>query len=369
MNKIVHILLFTLIFSFGSLKGQNSSKAYKLDTLSIQKNVEVIGLPVVFYTPETKFGFGGGAQLFFHRQLNIFNSRLSSLLITAIYTSEKQLILDARPQFYFYEGKVYLDGLFKYKVYPNSFWGIGINAPEENLERYNMRSFEITAALLYRLPPSLNFGFEYQYKKHTMLEVEESGMLATNEINGSDGALTSGISFVFNFDNRDNVFSTVRGAYAQLFAGFSNRVFGATHSYSKYRLDVRKYFVLARINTLALQVYLEDTYGDVPFQSMGWLGGGEKMRGFFRGRYMDKHMYTVQAEYRIRFHPRWIVSAFGAIGSVGGVPSDLFIKTYSSYGGGIRFKPLKSNPTFLRLDFGINNHGGTGIYFGVNEAF
>ena len=34
-----------------------------------------------------------------------------------------------------------------------------------------------------------------------------------------------------------------------------------------------------------------------------------------------------------------------------------------------RFQPLKSNPTLLRFDFGVNQYGDTGIYFGVNEVF
>ena len=30
---------------------------------------------------------------------------------------------------------------------------------------------------------------------------------------------------------------------------------------------------------------------------------------------------------------------------------------------------VKSNPTLVRLDFGIGKDGQSGIYFGVNEAF
>ena len=32
---------------------------FQTDTLSFQKKLQVVGIPVVFYTPETSFGLGG----------------------------------------------------------------------------------------------------------------------------------------------------------------------------------------------------------------------------------------------------------------------------------------------------------------------
>jgi hypothetical protein len=122
-------------------------------------------------------------------------------------------------------------------------------------------------------------------------------------------------------------------------------------------------------NTFAIQFYGESTYGDVPFQSLAWLGGGEKMRGYFNGRYMDKSMYVLQGEYRERFHPRWTAAGFGAIGEVADFPLSFFENPKVSFGGGMRFKMLKNNPTVLRFDIGFDKNGRNGLYFGVNEAF
>ena len=155
----------------------------------------------------------------------------------------------------------------------------------------------------------------------------------------------------------------------QLKAGFSSKVIGATHSYNKYIIDLRKYFPIGEVSVLAAQIYLESSYGDVPFQTMAWLGGGEKTRGYFRGRFIDRNMYAIQAEYRNRFHKRWEFTFFISVGEVARLPLEYFNSIKYSLGGGMRFQILKSNPTLLRLDFGLGRNGNSGIYFGVNEAF
>jgi len=359
-----------MIVSFFRSSSQDSNQEfYRSDTLKIKKKVQFIVLPVIFYTPETQFGFGGGLQTFFFNQTNIYNARESNIMLTAIYTTEKQFILDVIPKIYFNLGNLFLDGLFKYKVFPNSFWGIGNNTPEDNLERYNMRSTIFKVALLQRLPPDLNFGFEYRYEKHTMLELDSAGQLISEDIPGSSGATINGLSFVFNLDSRDNVFSSVKGSFMQLTAGFSAKAIGASHSYNKYIIDLRKYFPIREKSSIATQFYFESTFGDIPFQTKAYLGGGERMRGFFRGRYIDDHMYVVQAEYRNRFAKRWIVAGFGALGEVASRPREFISDVKYSLGGGIRFQIIKSNPTLLRLDVGFGKGGNSGVYFGVNEAF
>ncbi len=370
MNKgRIHITILLILLSLTAHPQEYTERLIQLDTLVIKKKVQLVGIPVAFYTPETEFGFGAGAQFFLLNQTNIYNSRLSNILATAIYTTKEQLILDVRPQVYFNAGDLFLDGILKYQVYPNLFWGVGRNTPDSNREQYNMKTFQLSAALLKRLPPSLNFGFEYNFENYDMLEVEEDGLLDRGDIPGSEGATISGLSFVFNLDDRDDISSAVRGNLIQLKAGFSSHVFGATYSFNRYVIDLRKYLNFIGRNTLAMQVYIQSNYGDVPFQSLAWLGGGEKMRGYFRGRYMDKHMYVLQSEYRWRFHKRFTQTGFVSLGEVSGSAGAFLRSPLISTGGGLRFKVLKDKSTIVRLDIGIGQSGNSGFYFGVNEAF
>jgi outer membrane protein assembly factor BamA len=369
MIRYFIILFALLLLSENVLAQEDKEHVFHSDTIRVNKRVQVLGLPVVFYTPESSFGVGGGLQLFFPNQNSRYNKRISNIFSTVIYTVNKQLSVNVIPQLYLFEGKMFLEGDFLYKIYPNSFWGVGSNMPDSNLEKYNMETFSLRIALLNRIPPSLNFGFEYQFEDHKMLEVAEGGLLDTAQISGSDGARTSGLSFVLNYDDRDNIYSPVSGNYLIFKGGFSSKTFGATYAYNRYLIDLRKYVIMAGKHTLALQVYLNATAGDVPFQSMAWLGGPERNRGYFKGRYMDKSYLLFQAETRWRIHSRIHLNAFASLGQVAEISEDLFIYPKFSGGVGLRYRLLKSNPTLIRVDFGVTQYGDTGIYFGVNEAF
>lgn len=345
--------------------------SYKyVDTLGKQKRVEFVVLPIAFYTPETDFGLGGGAQFFFKDLVDVPFRRESNILVTAIYTTKKQLIVEAYPKLYLADGKRYIDALFRYKVFPNSFWGIGNNTPDSAKESYNMRSVQVKVDLLERtFDETVRFGFEYYYDKHVMLELQEEGILEGGEVPGYDGAVVTGLGLIFSLDSRDNVYSSKTGWYFQFKGRFSSKLFGATHSYNKFEIDLRKYIVFNERHVLAGQLYTHSNLGDVPFQDMAWFGGGERGRGYFRGRYIDKLMYSAQVEYRFHISPRWIAAAFVSGGNVATTGTQYFGEFHPSAGGGVRFQIKKNNPTLVRLDIGIGRAGNSGVYFGVNEAF
>ena len=154
MNRYFYKILFILGFVLSNpLIAQDEDKPFiQSDTITVISKTQIIGLPIIFYTPETTFGFGGGVQFIFGDMKNIFNSRLSDMMVTAVYTAKNQLLIDARPKIHIYEGQFYLEGIFRYKLFPNSFWGIGNRTLDENIEQYNMQSTEVHALLLKRIP-------------------------------------------------------------------------------------------------------------------------------------------------------------------------------------------------------------------------
>jgi hypothetical protein len=370
MKKSLLILLFTCLFVQNSW-AQDPSNVIKTDTLGKSKNYQFLAIPIVFYTPETSFGFGGGAQVFLLKKKNEFNKRVSNIFFDMIFTSEKQFIIDVLPQIYFGKGNYYLDMSYKYKIFPNNFWGIGNNTPNSNEEPYDMTSQLINISFLKRLPPNLNFGFEVFYQNYDVTKVEEGGMLASGDIVGSDGAIVSGFGVTFNLDTRDNISSPFSGHLLKINAKFSSELFGATQGFNTYIADLRTYNKLGKRSIIALQFYYMGNYGILPFQAMAAYGGGTTARGYYQGRYIDNNMYVAQAEYRYRFVPRWELAAFGLFGEVAATSKELF--NFSgmkpSTGGGIRFKILKDQDTWVRADVGIGIDGSHGFSFGINEAF
>ncbi len=369
MKKYVAILLLAG-FSVLLVSGQEKEPAIlQTDTLTVLKRTDIVGIPVLFYTPETSFGFGTGVQFVFNNLINVFNSRLSDMMVTAVYTTKKQFLLDARPQIHIYDGQFYIDGVFQYRIFPNLFWGIGNHTVEKEQEEYSMETIKFEATILNRIPPSLNFGFEYNFEHHIIVNKEQEGAIKNGNIPGASGARISSLSMVYNFDNRDNVYSPFCGNYFQMKAGFSSWVLGGTFSYNKYILDLRKYFPVTRNSVLACQHYMELTFGDAPFQAKPWLGGGERNRGYYKGRYIDDQYYTIQTEFRWRFLPRWIMVAFACGGEVADLPGNLYDDIKTSFGGGVRYKISKKSPALVRFDYGYGGDGNYGFYFGINEAF
>jgi outer membrane protein assembly factor BamA len=178
-----------------------------------------------------------------------------------------------------------------------------------------------------------------------------------------------GLGVVFNVDTRDNYFSPLKGGLYQFQTNFTSKVMGSTHSFNNYQLDFRKYFPILNRHVLAVQFYSRLTFGDSPFQARAVYGGADVARGYFRGRFIDDHLYVIQAEYRLPVAKRWELAAFVLTGNVGNATDGFNSPNKSSIGAGPRYFISKNNRSCLRLDIGVNSYGGTGIYFGVNEAF
>ena len=108
-----YLLILILFFLIQHSWAQNPKDVIKGDTLIKSKKYQFIGIPIIFYTPETSFGFGVGGQVFLLKSKNIYNDRVSNIFFDAIFTSNKQFIFDFLPQIYFGKGDYYLDVNFK----------------------------------------------------------------------------------------------------------------------------------------------------------------------------------------------------------------------------------------------------------------
>jgi hypothetical protein len=87
------------------------------------------------------------------------------------------------------------------------------------------------------------------------------------------------------------------------------------------------------------------------------------------GRYRDKHLVAVQAEYRIPIYKRIGMVVFGGLGEVAPNFSQFsFYGLKPSFGSGLRIALKQKEKLNLRLDYGIGYHS-TAAYVIVTEAF
>ena len=135
-------------------------------------------------------------------------------------------------------------------------------------------------------------------------------------------------------------------------------------------MDARKYFSFNK-KVLALQGYYSGNFGDeIPIRSIATLGGSNRMRGYYEGRYRDKQVFVFQSEVRLPVYKRFGAVVFGSLGDVGKTINDFSLSDLKySYGGGLRFAVNKTEKLNIRIDYGIAGNGSSGLYFQLGEAF
>jgi len=350
--------LFASDFEFLQLERDSSKK----------KNYKLIALPLIAFTPETNWIFGGAGTLSFRFKGETPESRPSQILAGGAYTLKKQILSYLNYQLFFKQERYKLYGEFGYYLYTYPYFGVG-NELESEVENFEALYPRVRVNALYLVRPKLYAGLRYWLDDYKITDTESGGLLESSDVLGVDGGLLSGLGLVFNYDSRDNIFSPSKGAYAELVLFNNDKSLGSDFSFTKYTLDASIYLTNKWKHTLAVNSYNEFTFGEVPFNQMALLGGTKRMRGYIEGRFRDKQMLILQAEYRIPLFWRMGAVVFGGTGRVGEKVSDLSLDAlHYNYGGGIRFMLDEKEKLNLRLDVGVGEDN-LGFYLTFGEAF
>lgn len=328
-------------------------------------------LPVLFNMPETRWGGGVGGLLTYRPAGSREGDRPSLLYFYAIYTQRRQFSTKWEPEAYFDSEKSLVKAKFQFERYPEKTWGLGNNAAAEREEDFTPRTFVLEVSFQRKLWPGkdLYAGPLYQLESYEVLASEPGGLLDTAALPGARGATSSGAGFLLNWDTRDNVFFPGRGRYWQAAAVWNHRLLGSRFRHAALKLDLRQYVPVFASHVLALQALYQAALGEPPFKSLPKLGGDSLLRGYYSGRYRDRHLLALQAEYRLSLWWRFGAAAFAGLGQVAEHPGRFGLKTMKlSAGFGLRFKIAPGEGTNLRLDCAWGE-GTSGLYFTASEAF
>src|SRR5882724_7401780 len=96
-----------------------------MDSVKPSKRYLISGLPVVFYTPETRFGFGATGIYIFNFKKDSINAPRSSINLGFAYTQNNQALFYL-PFNLFIKNRAYqLYGELGYNKYNFNFYGVG----------------------------------------------------------------------------------------------------------------------------------------------------------------------------------------------------------------------------------------------------
>ncbi len=369
--------IFIIFFSIFSINlshaqvGQNlidSLLVKQIDSIKTKK-VTFNGYPYAFYTPETEAAFGGGRIFLFYTK-NTDDLRPSKIGFGAHYTTNKQYKFTLNSSIYFNSNNLVIKMPLSFGYTLDKFWGVGNSTLDTGTEGYFREDFNVQ--LEVQVPPLLFFadrtGFILEYSNTQIVDVKENEFLINQTVEGFKGGELFGIGFNLVWDGRDNIFYPTSGHYQYIksiiYTDPSDYIF------TSIEIDVRYYKKLFKNQVLATNLYFNSVSSNAPFYKLPALGGQNRMRGYFEGRYRDRTYVMLQTEYRQYFSKRFGFVAFAGLGDVGSEITSLKFKEFKySFGGGLRYLFNKKENVNLRVDIGIGKDGNTGIYFGIEEAF
>lgn len=354
-------LTWGLFVSQGKAQGIASQASDSTDYI---KSSWVV-LPSLFYSPKTKLGGGGSVRYFPKR---FAGERPSSVSAAVVYTAKKQLILSLIPDLFFDHGKRRFFASALYLNFPDTFYGIGNDAPLGDSEGYTAKTSSLLLSGEQEVRPNLSLGLLTWLRFEKISETESTGLLFDGSLTGSTRGTAAGAGLFFRWDTRDNYFYTGKGLYVRSSWMLFGSALGGDFRFSRAALDVRRFTSFGWRHIVALRAYTQAVEGNAPFQLLPQVGGRELMRGYPEGRYRDKVMAVLQAEYRLVV---WGPVGFVLFGSAGDLQ-----RRYSALGSeklifaggpGLRLLMNEEGLNF-RIDYGVGRDGGA-FYFTLGEAF
>lgn len=366
--------------------------------------------PAISYSPETKLTLGVIGIAYFDFRKGALETPLSYVDFLAIYTLNKQILLESRWEVFTHKSQWRTRGELLLQRYPDRNYGIGNDAAallvEVNKEgvrdtlnylNFNSNRIKFSPAVLRKVWPALYVGvqsdLEYLFKYDELPEQYHFLNADSNKIRDLPVAgLRSGVGFQVLYDTRDNLINPRKGSFVEFNARHYADWLGSDFTFSYYSLELRQYVNTWSNHTLALRgmASFEYTDAEVPLRALSRVGGHKFIRGYFRGTYQDHHMLAFETEYRL---PLWrdnqqsklwqVWKRLGVVGFLGGAQvfrdgaAVKFDRFNLAAGGGLRILLNPKSRSNIRIDYAValrDDSDGpgkrqSGFYFFLGEAF
>lgn len=373
------IVLDTLNTSVSdSASGNKSTTMGKLNKFNstMEKVVVYSPLPMVSYSSETDWLFGITKINAFRlgtKDQHDTTIQPSHITALAYLTLNQQYKVAVTSDLMFGHNKYNSFTEFLYIDFPNFYYGVGDDTKLHDECLVETKNISVTQAFGYKVTKKWYLGIKYNYNNYFQVDTISNGDKyctdTLTDLTVNEGT-QSGIGIKISRETRDNRFNARRGSY--LYFEYLNygKWIGSEFNYHSIILEYRKYITPLKWLTIAGQIYTEAKLGDdIPVQSLALMGGDNRMRGIYVGRFRDKTMVEGQVE--LRFPIFWIFSGVVFTG-LGEVSPNLKSYTLSgikwTYGAGLRMNVNKATRTNIRFDIGFFEAKPL-FFFTFSEAF
>ena len=324
----------------------------------------VIGGP--HYASDTKFGLGLVAAGLYRTDPNDSILPPSNVSLYGDVSSVGFYMLGVRGNHIAPKGRYRIDYHLYFYSFPADFWGIGYEMGDNDANKSDMKRWQAQAevSFLFRVADNFYIGpmasYDYVIGKHIERPELLQGM---DQHTWNVGA---GVSLVY--DNRDNLTNPHRGIYLNINQMFRPKFMGNDYAFSTTAFRFDAYQQLGKGTVLAEDIGANLNFGNPSWGMMAELGGTHSMRGYYEGRYRDKHSLEATVELRQHVWKRNGIVVWVGAGTIFPKFSALRSKQILPNAGvGYRWE-FKKNVN-VRLDYGFGKSGQSGFLFNINEAF
>lgn len=324
----------------------------------------VIGGP--HYASDTKFGLGMVAAGLYRTDPNDSILPPSNVSLFGDVSSVGFYMLGVRGNHIAPAGRYRIDYHLYFYSFPSDFWGIGYEMGDNDDNKSDMKRWQAQAeaSFLFRVADNFYVGPMAAYDYVIGKQIERPELLRGMDKHTWNVGV--GVSLVY--DNRDNLTNPHRGIYLNLKQMFRPKFMGNDYAFSTTHFRFDAYQRLGKGTILAEDFGANLNFGNPSWGMMAELGGTSSMRGYYEGRYRDKHSLEATVELRQHVWKRNGIVVWAGAGTV--VPKFSALRSRQilpNAGVGYRWE-FKKNVN-VRLDYGFGKSGQSGFLFNINEAF
>lgn len=324
----------------------------------------VIGGP--HYASDTKFGLGMVAAGLYRTDPNDSILPPSNVSLFGDVSSVGFYLLGVRGNHIAPAGRYRIDYHLYFYSFPSDFWGIGYEMGDNDDNKSDMKRWQAQAeaSFLFRVADNFYVGPMAAYDYVIGKQIERPELLQGMDKHTWNVGV--GVSLVY--DNRDNLTNPHRGIYLNLKQMFRPEFMGNDYAFSTTHFRFDAYQRLGKGTILAEDFGANLNFGNPSWGMMAELGGTSSMRGYYEGRYRDKHSLEATVELRQHVWKRNGIVVWAGAGTV--FPKFSVLRSRQilpNAGVGYRWE-FKKNVN-VRLDYGFGKSGQSGFLFNINEAF
>ena len=287
--RSLYFVCFFLLFLFCGvprLLAQQDSAAHRptlarrvaarFDSLT-NRDRGLVPIPLLYFTPDTRLAYGLALAYYFKikSRKDTTSTRLSYIQGLADYTQNRQLDVWSYWYVFLRDEKWILKGELRYRNFPDRFYGIGNDTPDEAVERFSYNLVSIKELVMRKVAPNVYLGGDFNLAYLYRFRLAPEGQLANENIVGNRGGVNSGLGAVFLVDTRDNVANATKGRFLEVSSYFYGRYVGGDFRYTNVLGTYNQYWRLpwGRDHFLASNTFVNLNFGNPPFVHLSLAGG------------------------------------------------------------------------------------------------